>query len=122
MEKYLMVSRIRLSYERTLKSAPVIVLVFLSASLDLTNVAKSYAASPAAKGEQIFMTNCAVCHAAGANIIDPSKPVKGSKKLVSLELFKSLLTKPEGSMPSFPQIAQNEADLTALLTYCKNLK
>jgi mono/diheme cytochrome c family protein len=80
------------------------------------------AAGPAASGEKIFTTNCASCHAAGGNIVDASKPLKGSKKLASKEIFKNLLTKPVGSMPPFPQIVQNDADLTALLTYCKSLK
>jgi mono/diheme cytochrome c family protein len=83
---------------------------------------KANAAGPTPSGENIFTTNCACCHAAGGNIADPTKPLKGSKKLANKELFKSLLTEPMGSMPPFPEIAQNDRDLSALLNYCQNLK
>ncbi len=76
----------------------------------------------ASDGEKIFSANCASCHVAGGNIVDPSKPLKGSKKLASKESLKSLLMNPVGAMPSFPKIAGNDADLTALQAYCKSLK
>lgn len=83
---------------------------------------KACAAGPTATGEKLFQANCAGCHAAGGNLIDPTKPLKGSKKLVSKELFKSAILNPTGSMAPFPQIAENDADLTVLYNYCKSLK
>lgn len=73
-------------------------------------------------GEQTFKANCASCHSGGGNIVDPKKPVKGSAKLASEDIFKSFLLKPGGTMPASPQIANDAATLGALYNYCKTLK
>lgn len=78
--------------------------------------------SAAPSGDKIYATNCAGCHADGGNGLDPSKPVKGSKKLASKDAFKVFLAKANGAMPSFPKIAGNDEALTALHAYCKSLK
>lgn len=81
------------------------------------------AAGAASDGGKIFSENCAGCHANGGNQLDPKKPVKGSKELATKQGFKDLLNKPKGAMMTpFPQIAKNDADLTALYNYCKSLK
>jgi mono/diheme cytochrome c family protein len=76
----------------------------------------------APNGEEAFKASCAACHAAGGNIVNPKKPVKGSPKLASKEAFKAYLLKPSGSMMPYPQIANDAATLDALYTYCKALK
>jgi mono/diheme cytochrome c family protein len=94
-----------------------VVMLFLGANLSGTQLAK--AASP---GETLYSTNCAACHDAGHNVINPKKPVIGSKMLAKKETFKSFLLKPTGTMPPAPAIANKDADLTALYDYCKTLK
>lgn len=74
------------------------------------------------EGSKIFAENCASCHANGGNIVDPKKPVKGSKILASKQTLKDLLLKPKGAMTPFPKIANSDADLSALYDYCKSLK
>jgi cytochrome c6 len=101
--------------------AGIVIVCVYGASLHTTG-SSANAAAPGADGGKIFATNCASCHSGGGNIVDPKKPLKGAPQLANKELLKSLLMKPVGTMPSFPQIAQNDADLTALFTYCKSLK
>ncbi|MBI4532952.1 MAG: c-type cytochrome [Candidatus Melainabacteria bacterium] len=79
-------------------------------------------AAAAPSGDKIFTANCAACHMGGKNIIDPKKPVVGSKKLASKDLFKALLSKSTGGMPAFSKIAENDAALEALYAYVKSLK
>lgn len=76
----------------------------------------------APSGEQIFKENCASCHSAGGNIVDPKKPLKGSAQLSSAAKFKDYLLKPVGVMAAFPKIANDAATLDALYKYCKTLK
>lgn len=83
---------------------------------------KHSTASAAPSGEQLFKNNCASCHADGGNIVDPKKPLKGSKKLATKATFKDLLSKPAGVMPAFPQIVNDDPSLSALYSYCKSLK
>lgn len=97
-------------------------MTLLALAIFCTDAYRAHAAGPAPNGEKIFTANCASCHAGGGNIVDPTKHLKGSAKLASKDTLKALLLKPVGAMPAFPQIAQNDADLTALLTYCKSLK
>jgi len=76
----------------------------------------------ASKGEQIFKNNCEGCHAGGKNSMKPRHPIIGSKKLASKEKFKNYIAKPERPMPPFKEIANKDADVTALYEYCKGLK
>lgn len=93
----------------------------ITAAFGLTlSITQQVVAAPS--GEKIFASNCAACHLNGKNSIDPKKPVIGSKKLASLESFKTLLTKQNGMMPPFPKISDNAEALQALYTYAKNLK
>lgn len=79
-------------------------------------------AKAAPSGEKIFTANCAGCHMGGKNLIDPKKPVIGSKKLASKGTFKALLNSTIGGMPSFPKISGNDEALEALYVYVKGLK
>jgi cytochrome c6 len=99
-----------------------IALAFLAIAIFCLEAYRAPAAGANQSGEKIYTANCASCHAAGGNIVNPNKPLKGSKKLGNKELLKALLMKPVGSMPPFPQIAGNDGDLSALFAYCKNLK
>ena len=76
----------------------------------------------APSGEATFKANCAQCHTGGANIINPKKPLKGSDKLASKEAFKAYISKANGAMPAFLQIANDAPTMEALLTYCKTFK
>jgi mono/diheme cytochrome c family protein len=81
-----------------------------------------FSVSATPSGGDIFKNNCAACHASGGNIVDPKKPLKGSKKLANKEMFKDLLSKPAGAMPAFPKIVEDDPSLSALYDYCKSLK
>jgi len=54
--------------------------------------------------------------------MNAKKPVIGSAKLANKQIFKAYLLKPTAPMQPAPTIANNDADLTALLDYCKSLK
>lgn len=73
-------------------------------------------------GSKIYAENCAACHPKGGNILDPKKAVVGSKTLSTKKVWKDYLLKPHASMPAYPQIANNDADHSALFEYCKSLK
>lgn len=78
--------------------------------------------SGAPSGDKIFAANCQACHAGGKNMIDPKKPIIGSKKLATKDTFKAFLSKAQGTMPAFNKIADNDEALTALHAYVKTLK
>ena len=70
----------------------------------------------------VFKQQCASCHAEGGNRIKPSRPLAGSKQLVSLANFKSYLANPPGHMPYYQNLVNDKKMLEALYTYCKSLK
>jgi mono/diheme cytochrome c family protein len=72
-------------------------------------------------GKEIFQQNCAACHEAGDNNVNPNRPVVGSAKLQSLEQFKKYLNAPKGHMPYYPNIVNDRNALKALYSYCKSL-
>lgn len=76
----------------------------------------------APSGDKIFNANCAACHMGGKNMVDPKKPIIGSKVIATKESLKAYLSKQQGTMPPFPKIAENDEALTALHTYLKSLK
>jgi mono/diheme cytochrome c family protein len=78
--------------------------------------------SAAPSGETVFKNNCVTCHAGGKNTIEPKKPIIGSKKLESKEVFKTYISKGGGAMPPLPQVANDDEALQALFIYCKSLK
>lgn len=111
--------------KRLIKSASMTGLVLASTLVVVSmfvGVMRHDTAIAAPSGEQLFKNNCASCHTDGGNIVDPKKPVKGSKKLASKATFKELLGKATGVMPAFPQIANDDPSLSALYSYCKSLK
>jgi len=61
----------------------------------------------ASEGESLFAANCRSCHAGGGNAIEPRLPVRGSRRLASLESFEAFLRAPSmpdgrpGAMPAF---------------------
>ena len=93
--------------------------VIISVVTSVTVPASSQAAPDGAK---MFQSKCAMCHAGGGNPIKPDKPVKGSKKLKTKDIFKQFLSTQNGTMPAFKPIADNDPALTALYEYCKKLK
>ncbi len=76
-------------------------------------------------GKAVFASNCQSCHGNGGNAIDPAYPLKGSKKLASLEDFSGFVRKPlmkdgsEGSMPAFGEDSLEEPAVKALYEYVK---
>ena len=81
-----------------------------------------HSAGAAPSGDKMFAASCVACHPGGKNIIDPKKPIIGSKKLANKDSFKALLSKASGSMPSFANIAKDDPAVTALYSYVKSLK
>jgi mono/diheme cytochrome c family protein len=89
-----------------------------------SEAAKAGAASEAPPaGRAIFEANCAACHAGGGNSIVSSLPVRGSKRLGSLESFEEFVRAPTmpngkvGDMPPFPEDALSEAQVKTLYDY-----
>ena len=52
-------------------------------------------------GSEVFAANCQACHPGGANVVDPTRPLKTSKKLASREAFVAFIRSPGGAMPPF---------------------
>ncbi|OGI19094.1 MAG: hypothetical protein A3B68_07835 [Candidatus Melainabacteria bacterium RIFCSPHIGHO2_02_FULL_34_12] len=73
-------------------------------------------------GEKLFKANCAGCHLNGQNLIKKDKPIIGSAKLKSKELFSELLNHPPKPMPEFKNITSNPDQLDALYKYVLSLK
>lgn len=96
----------------------VVIGIFSMALMSLS----THKVNAAQKGEAIFSAYCAACHAHGKNIVDPKKPLIGSQQLKTKEIFKVYILKGNGSMPSFPQIANDDQTLQALYNYCKTMK
>lgn len=68
-------------------------------------------------GESLFSTNCVACHAEGGNIIDPSKPVRGSARLKDFETFLAWIRAPKSPMTAFPPDQIPDAQVRELYRY-----
>jgi mono/diheme cytochrome c family protein len=85
----------------------------------------SSASAPAgyAQGQALFAANCQACHQGGGNSIVASLPVKGSKRLASLEAFDRFLRAPTmpdgkgGDMPAYGTDALTAAQVKDLYSY-----
>lgn len=95
----------------------------LVAALLLPHLAKAGAEEKddLARGSALFAQSCQQCHPGGSNVVNPSKPVKGSDTLVSLATFKQYLQQPVGDMPFEAHIVNDEDNLKAIYAYCKSL-
>ena len=74
------------------------------------------------KGHMLFKTNCSGCHLNGQNLIKPDKPIIGSQKLNSKQVFKEWLENPTPPMPNFKNLASKQGQLNALYEYIVSLK
>lgn len=72
-------------------------------------------------GQAVFKQYCASCHAGGGNSVNAKRPLAGSSKLVSIVTFKDYLSAPPGHMPYYQAVVNDEATLSALYKYCKDL-
>ena len=74
-------------------------------------------------GESLFESNCSGCHPGGENAIIASLPIKGSKRLVSLDAFRKFVRAPTmpdgkaGDMPPFAADALGDDKVTALYSF-----
>lgn len=85
----------------------------------------AYAKGPSEKkasGEQLFKQHCSSCHIGGSNSVKESKPVAGSKELITIIKFKNYLSSPPGHMPYYQNLVNDPKLLKALYSYCKTLK
>jgi mono/diheme cytochrome c family protein len=79
-------------------------------------------------GESLFNDLCAACHPGGGNSIDASLPIKGSKKLASLQDFSAFIRNPkmpdggEGSMPPFAKDQVSDAQAADLYQYIESME
>ncbi len=93
------------------------------ATIGVAEAPKTAGASAALPGKAIFEASCQACHAGGGNAIVASLPVKGSKKIASLEAFERFVRKPampdgkEGEMPAFASDALTDAQVKDLFAY-----
>ena len=72
------------------------------------------------QGKKIFK-NCSGCHLNGQNLIKENKPIIGSSKIKSKDVFKEFLSEPHPPMPNFKKIADDPGKIDALLQYVKSL-
>lgn len=85
--------------------------------------AQSAAGGNAAAGQRLFADNCQACHANGQNVVVSSLPIRGSKRLASLNGFVAFVRAPsmpdgsEGDMPAFPASALSDAQVKDLYAY-----
>jgi mono/diheme cytochrome c family protein len=83
------------------------------------------AAAKADPGLALFEADCQGCHAGGGNAIVASLPIRGSRRLASLETFESFVRAPampdgkSGDMPAFPEDSLDDAQAKALYGYLK---
>lgn len=73
------------------------------------------------KGERIFKANCSGCHLNGQNLIKADKPVVGSLKLKSKDVFKKFLESPPQPMPKYDNITSMDAQFDSLYDYLVTL-
>ena len=75
------------------------------------------------RGMQVFVANCQACHGNGGNVIVASLPLKGSRRLASLDSFKAFIRKPSmpdgsaGEMPTFGPEQVTETQASDLYSY-----
>jgi len=93
-----------------------------------TQATSAAAASPAAAGDakagrRLFADDCEGCHVGGGNVFVSSLPVRGSKKLATLDDFVAFIRKPSmpdgsaGNMPGFPASAVSASQARNLYAY-----
>jgi mono/diheme cytochrome c family protein len=70
-------------------------------------------------GAEIFNANCKVCHQNGGNIINPEKPIRGSKKVTSFDIFLAYIRNATSPMPSFSQEKITSKQARELYKYIK---
>ena len=86
--------------------------IFTVASFSMSNNDEA-----SSKGEKIFKANCAGCHLNGQNLIKADKPIVGSAKLGSKQVFKKFLESPPKPMPKFENITSMDAHFNSLYNY-----
>ncbi len=100
-------------------------LVYGGFSQTSSKVSSSSASAPAgyAQGQALFAANCQACHQGGGNSNVASLPVKGSKRLASLETFDRFLRAPAmpdgkgGDMPAYGTDALSAAQVKDLYAF-----
>ena len=76
-----------------------------------------------AEGKAIFASNCQACHPGGGNSIVASLPIKGSKRLASLQLFSAFVRAPTmpdgkpGDMPPYGKDTLEDEQVGKLFSY-----
>jgi cytochrome c oxidase subunit II len=76
-----------------------------------------------ARGEKVYLTNCAVCHQVNGKGAGPFKPLDASPIVLDADKNKQITTVlngagPKGEMPSWKQLSDTE--IAAAITYTKN--
>lgn len=74
------------------------------------------------KGELTFDSHCSSCHINGGNVVNPQKPMAGSKYLSNYVSFKNYLKEPVGTMPHYENLIKNDKVLKDLYHYVQTLK
>jgi cytochrome c6 len=95
-----------------------IAVLFVTATLVLTNLAAPALAGDLAVGKSIFGANCAACHIGGGNVVNAAKTLKQADLEAngkdSLEAIVAQVTNGNGAMPAFkgklsPEAIENVA-------------
>jgi cytochrome c6 len=92
----------------------------------LVNSALPAFAATNAHGEELFSSNCAMCHPGGGNVMNPSKALKGeafAKQFSKDSLIASVVRKgiPNTVMSPFPKERLSDAQLAEIIAYIRCL-
>lgn len=83
--------------------------------------------SSVARGQAVFKAvNCVMCHESGGNMMDPAKPIKGSKFVLKYPTDESVAKRiregsPNGVMPAFHKDQLPDKDLVDVIAYIRSL-
>lgn len=95
--------------------------LFAVATLATTGMASEKKGHKEEKGEKLFKTHCASCHADGGNIINPAKPLKkASLEANGVKSWKDIVAKmrkPGPGMNTFSKKDVSDKDAKAIAEY-----
>lgn len=91
--------------------------IFVVASFSMSDMSLTSIDEASLKGEKLFKANCSGCHLNGQNLIKADKPIVGSTKLQSKQMFKKFLESPPKPMPKFENITSMNSQFNSLYNY-----
>lgn len=83
----------------------IIFMLMVALAITLTLLPAPAMAANLTNGAKVFNANCAACHTAGKNLVNPAKTLKMAAlekyDIASLDAIKTQIAKGKGAMPGF---------------------